>query len=356
MKIGILGSGQLSRMLALAGIPLGLNFAFYDPQSSKCVAGLGESFQGGYTDFESLDRFLEKTNIITYENENIPLSSLKYILEKGINVHPCIDAIQTMQDRLLEKNFLTNLDIPTAKYQAVNNKNELNKIVEEFSFPIIVKRRTNSYDGRGQIIIKKTEDLNTIDDSQLSNAIVEKFVDFDREISLIGCRDIKGNYAFYDVCQNVHKNGILYSTNNIENDPMYKDAKAYLTRIMDSLEYVGVCTAEYFVCNNNLIVNELAPRVHNTGHWTIEGATISQFENHLRCISGYSLGDTSSVGNFLMYNILGSFPNKEKLLGQHCVHLHDYQKAPRKNRKIGHINFLNRQDIGNKISQLLNNS
>jgi len=356
MKIGILGAGQLSRMLALAGIPLGFDFIFYDPNSSACTAGLGESFQGDYTDYAALDRFLEKADVITYENENIPVATLKHILEKGITLHPSIDAIKAMQDRLLEKNFLNSLNIPTTEYRALNNKNDLNEFIKTFSYPAIIKHRTHSYDGKGQIVIKDADDLDAIDNDQLNNTIVEKFVNFDREISIVGCRDINGNYAFYDICENVHKSGILHKTTNIQNDPMHQDAKTHLTKIMDTLEYVGVCTTEFFVSNKHLIVNELAPRVHNTGHWTIEGAVTSQFENHLRCISGYPLGDTSSTGNFSMYNILSSFPNKKELLSEYNIHLHDYKKAPKKNRKIGHVNFIKNQALETKIAHLLTES
>lgn len=353
MHIGILGAGQLSRMLALAGIPLGCQFSFYDPKATACVTGLGESFQGDYTDFNALDRFLEKPQVITYENENIPLETLQYLLKKGMDVHPSMGAIEVMQDRLLEKNFLTQLGIPTAEYRPVNNKDELMHIVEAFSFPAIIKRRTQGYDGKGQVLLKCMEDVNSVDEDQLTNGIVEQFVNFDREISLVGCRDKQGHYAFYDVCENVHNNGILYKTINVQNDPMHQEAKTYLTRIMDTLEYVGVCTAEFFVSGDRLIANELAPRVHNTGHWTIEGAVISQFENHLRCIAGYPLGDASSVGDFSMYNILGAFPKREALLSHHSIHVHDYQKAPKANRKIGHISFAKNEAVDAAVVDLL---
>lgn len=339
MKVGILGAGQLSRMLALAGMPLGFEFVFYDQVATKCVENLGKFFQGDYTDFDALGQFLSHVDVVTYENENIPIDCLQYISDKGLRVDPCIAAIKVMQDRLLEKDFLNSLDIPTAAYRAVNNIVELNAAVHDFSLPVIIKQRTHGYDGRGQIFIRTQKDLDAITNQDLNNAIVEGFVHFDREISLVGCRDLGGNDAFYDVCQNVHESGILRHTVNVQNDPMFEAAKGHLTKIMDALNYVGVCTAEFFVVDNNLVVNELAPRVHNTGHWTIEGATVSQFENHVRCIAGYPIGDTSSLGNFEMHNIIGTFPDAKELLAKPGLHLHDYRKAPKPDRKIGHMTF-----------------
>lgn len=341
MRIGILGAGQLSRMLALAGIPLGFEFSFYDEKPSSCVRGLGDFFAGNYTDFTALKKFLATADLITYENENIPVDTLKYILAQDKTLNPGVNAIQYMQDRLLEKNFVNSLEIPTANYRAVTKKDELIQFTNEQTLPVILKARTHSYDGKGQHIIKTHAALNNLDDVQLENKIVEQFINFDREISLVGCRDLHGNYAFYDICCNTHKNGILHHTANVQHDDMQDSARAHLTKIMDNLNYIGVCTAEYFVVGKQLIINELAPRVHNTGHWTIEGAVTSQFENHLRCIAGLPIGKTQSHGQYSMHNILGAWPDKIKLLAQPGLHLHDYRKAPKKNRKVGHINFLN---------------
>ncbi len=339
MKVGILGAGQLSRMLALAGIPLGVSFSFYDPAPTECVKDLGKQFQAAYSDFDTLKEFLAQVDVVTYENENIPLPTLEFILAENISLAPCIDAIKAMQDRLFEKQFLQRLSIPTVEYTEVKNLQELKALVQRFSFPFVMKQRRNSYDGKGQIVVKSEDDFNGLTDVDFANYIVEKFVNFEREVSIVGCRDKMGNIAFYDVAHNIHVNGILRLSKNLLDDSIQGKAQRYLTKIMDDLQYVGVCTAEFFQIGDELVVNELAPRVHNSGHWTIEGAQMSQFENHLRCILDYPVGDTTSLGRYTMCNILGTFPLAKTILQYPTVHLHDYDKAEKPNRKIGHVTY-----------------
>ena len=354
MKIGVLGAGQLGRMLALSGIPMGLDFIFYTDQPSDCVKSLGKTIHAPYDDFNSLENFLHNVDIVTYENENIPIATIKYINQSNV-VNPPVSGLKTMQDRLLEKRFFKKLAIPTTTFYVIDKKADLLTLCQNNHLPVVLKKRKNSYDGKGQIVIKDADQLAYIDDEQCKDCIAEEFVNFNREVSLIGCRDIQGNFLFYDICQNVHRNGTLFCTANKSNDRLFDNAKYHLSRIMNEFNYVGVCTLEFFDVNNTLLANELAPRVHNSGHWTIEGSITSQFENHLRSILGWPLGSTESYGNFLLYNILGKLPNEKELLKYKGIKFHDYQKKPATGRKLGHITLAqpNTANITCEIEKIL---
>lgn len=353
MKVGILGAGQLSRMLALAGIPLGIEFAFYEPNPTNCVSNLGDVRHASFQDKQAFSEFVDGVDVLTYENENISLDVLDAIAAMGKTVYPGPQALAKMQDRLHEKSFLNDQGIPTATYYVIDSHEHLINLKTTLSFPAIVKKRTQGYDGRGQFVLRTVEDIDLLTDEQCQNAIVEEFVNFDREVSLVGCRDRKGNIVFYDLCENVHHDGILHYTYNKPNDPAQEKAKHYLTHVMESLGYVGVCTLEFFQKGDELIANELAPRVHNTGHWTIEGAQSSQFENHLRAILNWPLGDTTNTGEFVMYNIIGEFPDRLNLLKIPAMHIHDYQKAPREKRKIGHLTFPVNHEVMEQVASVL---
>lgn len=344
MRVGILGGGQLSQMLALSGIKLGIKFSFYVENSPlPALNELGKIYFGLYTDFEKLKIFASQVDIITYENENIPVSTLEF-LQKIINVYPSKKALSISQDRFLEKNLFQSLKIPTNKHLKVDSKNELLDAANQLGYPLIIKKRRFGYDGKGQIKINDTTDLEKIDLEYYNNCIAEEYVKFNREISLIGARDISGNIVFYDICENVHKNAILIKTINKVQDDFLDPARDYLERIMLELDYVGILTLEFFQRNNELIANEMAPRVHNSGHWTIEGSITSQFENHLRCILNLPLGDTTSLANCCMFNILTKMPNITKLLDINGLSFHDYQKSNQIGRKLGHVTLLNLQD------------
>lgn len=339
MIIGILGGGQLSRMLALAGKPLGLDFVFYEPNREHSVKNLGDIITAEYTDQVRLKEFAEKVNVITYENENIPKETLLHLIPY-CPVFPNIEALTVSQDRLVEKNFFQTLQIPTTRYLPVNTKEDLLTAIEELKFPLLLKKRSFGYDGKGQWLIKNQEDFEQIATANCQHAIAEAFLQFDREFSLISVSDANGLIHFYDVNENEHRHGILRRTINRINDPCFERAKGYLTHIVERLGYVGILTVEFFQRGNALIANEMAPRVHNSGHWTIEGAKTSQFENHLRSILQWPMGSTKSLGYATLYNLLGEIPNKESLLKDPELHLHDYQKEPRPNRKVGHITLL----------------
>jgi 5-(carboxyamino)imidazole ribonucleotide synthase len=339
MKIGVLGGGQLSRMLALAGIPMGLHFSFYEPQKACCAASLGEWVQASYDDLAALEKFAQSVDLLTFENENIPMEAFD-VLEKHQKIFPGKEILRRSQDRLLEKETFQALKIPTADFYQVNTKQELILVLEETAYPVILKSRRGGYDGKGQKQIYRPQDLETIKETDCQNAIVEKYVDYDREFSLIAVRNAKGETRFYDLCENRHKKGILFRTVNKMEDPLFNKARDFVDRILKAYDYVGVLAVEFFQENEQIFANEMAPRVHNSGHWTIEGAMTSQFENHLRAIIGWPPGRTDSLAYATMYNIIGDFPDKDKLMQYPELHIHDYEKSARPGRKIGHMTSL----------------
>lgn len=337
MRIGILGGGQLSRMIALAGIPLGLDFLFFEPKVPCCAEKVGKVITGNYQEKAALLQFAELVDVITYENENIPLETLQF-LQHHCPIYPGLDALKFSQDRLLEKNLFCDLNIPTTPFKEVNTQSDLQQAIVQFGYPIILKKRREGYDGKGQIKINSQAEFENLKAPDIfKNAIAEKFIKFDREVSLIGACSISKSLKFYDINENVHQSGILISTKNKPNDPSFNLAKKYVEALVDKLSYVGTITLEFFQIGNELVANEMAPRVHNSGHWTIEGATTCQFENHLRAILDWPLGDTKSIGLSTMRNIIGAMPDKVEVLKDSIMHLHDYQKEPREGRKIGHI-------------------
>jgi len=342
MKIGILGGGQLSRMLALAGIPMGLDFCFFEPQNPCCAAVLGKVIYAEYDDKEQLSDFVNQVDLITFENENIPVKTLNFIAER-CSVYPGAKALQYSQDRLLEKQLFEALDIPTVNYLQVNTKKELENALDKVDYPSILKKRRGGYDGKSQIRLLQSENLKNLTEETCSNSILEGFVSFDREVSIIAGRNKDGEFCFYDLSENVHHQGILRRSLNRQQDALFALARDYIGRIMNYLDYVGIMALEFFQKGNMLLANEIAPRVHNSGHWTIEGAMTSQFENHLSCILGLPPGRTDSLAYTTMYNIIGTFSDKEKVLKNNQLHLHDYQKKPRTGRKLGHVTLLSQQ-------------
>ncbi|KTD65544.1 5-(carboxyamino)imidazole ribonucleotide synthase [Legionella spiritensis] len=342
MKIGVLGGGQLSRMLALAGIPAGLEFCFYEPKKPCCSESLGRVIYAPYDDRQALLDFAGQVDLITYENENIPIETIDF-LQQLKPVYPDKTALQISQDRLFEKNLFQELNIPTARYYEVNNQDDLKAAVETLGFPVILKKRHGGYDGKCQLRLYKHADLNDVSDEQCTCSIVESFVNFDREVSMIAARNKTGDCIFYDLSENIHLNGILFSTANKRNDPFFATAQNHMDKLLKHLDYVGVLALEFFQEDQQLIANEMAPRVHNSGHWTIEAAMTSQFANHVRCILGWPPARTDSLAYATMYNVIGHFPDKNQLANYTDLHWHDYQKEPRAGRKLGHVTILSQR-------------
>lgn len=340
MIVGIVGGGQLARMLGQAALPLGLRVLFLDPAHDACAAPPGEHLRGAYDDRELLGRLAAHTNVATYEFENTPEESIEF-LSRHVTVYPDIRALATSRDRLREKTLFLKLGIPTPVFAAVNSFHELKQAVGSVGLPAILKTRTLGYDGKGQFVIRRTEDIE-LAWSRLGGTplILEELVDFRREVSSIAVRSLNGETAFYPLTENLHRDGVLRTSLSRPGDPLESQAQSYAERLLRHLDYVGVLTLELFQVGDELQANEMAPRVHNSGHWTIEGAETSQFENHLRAILGLSLGGTAAMGHAAMVNFIGQLPDPAQVLAVPGAHLHVYAKAPRPGRKLGHATVL----------------
>ncbi|HXL86669.1 MAG TPA: 5-(carboxyamino)imidazole ribonucleotide synthase [Gemmatimonadaceae bacterium] len=343
MRVGVLGGGQLGRMLALAGYQLGIEFRFFDPSSGAPVGQIGELVAANYGDHAALERFLNGVDVVTYEFESIPLSTVEFVAER-VKVYPPLKALETAQDRLLEKRLFEELGIPTPPYAAIETLSELENVVSRLGPPLVLKTRRMGYDGKGQAVIRDRASMEA-GWKRLAGVplLVEKYVSFQHELSVIGARDVRGREVFYPPVQNVHGDGILRKS-TVPAPDATPEASAlaidYSRRLMDRLDYVGVLALELFSVDGVLLANEMAPRVHNSGHWTIEGAETSQFENHLRAVLSLPLGTTSLRGASVMLNIIGHIPSREKVLSVEGAHLHLYGKAPTEKRKVGHVTLV----------------
>ncbi len=339
MIIGILGGGQLARMLALAGHPLGLQFIMLDPSEDACAGVVADQIQGRYNDIAKLELLAQKADVVTYEFENIPAAAVEFLAKK-VPVYPPLLALTTAQDRLYEKKLFRKLDICTPAFIPINNLEELQRALKEISYPAILKTRTQGYDGKGQAILRRNADLTTAwEHLNGVPAIVEDFIPFDREISIIAARNHSGEIKCYPVTENVHHAGILHFSKALKNDSAQHQAADYVKRLLNHLDYVGIITLELFQVGDQLLANEFAPRVHNSGHWTQNGAIIDQFENHLRAILDLPLGSTDSSDYAAMINLISTVPSREKILQQTHANLHLYGKEERTGRKLGHINI-----------------
>ena len=351
MIVGVLGAGQLARMIALAGIPLGLDFIFLDPSADACANRLGEALIGDYNDPKLLAQLAERADVVTYEFENVPAEVAEF-LASHTQVHPSPKALAVAQDRLVEKSFFHDIGIPTPDYAAVDSLESLQQAMTTIGYPAILKSRTQGYDGKGQSLLKSADDLKGAWELlQGVPAVVEAFVPFNREVSIIAVRNVSGAVVFYPLSENLHRGGILRVSECRADDPMQQQAETHVSRLLEALDYVGVLALELFEIDGQLLVNEFAPRVHNSGHWTIEGAETSQIENHLRAILDLPLGSTAPVGNAAMVNFIGGLPKAEELLAIPHAHLHLYDKSPRKGRKVAHATV--RADNPQQMSELV---
>jgi 5-(carboxyamino)imidazole ribonucleotide synthase len=342
-RVGILGAGQLGRMLALAGYPLGLCFRFMDASPDAPAGQMAECLTDSYMDEAALSRFADGLSVATYEFENVPVQSAR-LLESQVAVYPPPQALEVSQDRLVEKTFFNQLGIPTPQFMRVDSRDDLERAVAQIGCPAVLKTRRMGYDGKGQVLLHRVEDITAAWQAVGGAALIlEQFVAFQREVSVLAVRGISGQMAFYPLVENQHRDGILRLST--PTDPVGRPADAALqaiaqddaSRVMQALNYVGVLAIEFFEVDGRLIANEMAPRVHNSGHWTIEGAQTSQFENHLRAIASMPLGSTDLRGYCAMLNLIGTLPDPAAVLAIPGAHLHLYAKAPRPNRKLGHI-------------------
>lgn len=338
--IGVLGAGQLARMLALAGIPLGFKFLYVDPSHSSPASLLGEQIVAPFEDANALQKLVDSSDLITYEFENIPVSVVKKLAQTR-SVFPPPIALESSQDRLLEKQFFNQHGIDTAPFYPVDDQPSLEQAIAVLKLPLILKTRRFGYDGKGQFLVKSLEDaITAFNQLGQKGIIAEGFVKFDRELSCIAVRGIDGATFFYPLVENFHHEGILrlsLAPAQVHITDLNLQASAQVGRILQALDYVGILAVEFFEKEGKLIANEMAPRVHNSGHWTIEGAETSQFENHIRAVAGLPLGDPKPCGFSAMINLIGSMPDATKVLQIPGAHLHDYGKEPRVGRKLGHL-------------------
>ncbi|HXC46863.1 MAG TPA: 5-(carboxyamino)imidazole ribonucleotide synthase [Candidatus Sulfotelmatobacter sp.] len=354
MTIGILGGGQLGYMLALAGYPLGLHFRFLDPSPEAPVGRIANRVTADFNDEQALEKFSHGLEVVTYEFENVPVMAAKFLAER-VPVYPPAVALEEAQERLREKRLFRKLDIPTTEFAEIAKREDLDSAVKQVGLPAMLKTCRMGYDGKGQWLLRTAEDVERAR-AELPDVplILEKFVPFTRELSILGVRGRGGEIAFYPLIENHHRGGILrLSLAPAPNltASLQQEAELAARKVLEALGYVGVLCIEFFEVGGRLLANEMAPRVHNSGHWTIEGAVTSQFENHLRAILGMPLGSTAAVGVSAMINLIGEIPESAEVLNVSNAHLHLYGKEPRAGRKLGHVTV--RADHFEKLQQRL---
>jgi 5-(carboxyamino)imidazole ribonucleotide synthase len=338
--IAVLGGGQLGWMLGLAGIPLGCSFSFLDPVAGAPAHTIGELVVGALDDVSAAERAAKDAAVVTYEWEGVPAATAR-ALEEIAPVRPGPRALDVAQDRLIEKETLNGLGVATATFRAVESIDDLRAAVDALGLPAVLKTRRGGYDGKGQFALRAAADIETAwAEHGGVPLILEGFVPFERELSILAARALDGEVRCWPAVENVHRDGILRVTRSPApglDATLQARAEACIRPLLDDLDYVGVGCVEVFDTGDALLANEIAPRVHNSGHWTIEGAETSQFENHVRAVAGMPLGSTEARGPSAMVNCIGTMPDRDAVLRVPGAHLHDYAKAPRPGRKLGHI-------------------
>jgi 5-(carboxyamino)imidazole ribonucleotide synthase len=344
-------------MLALEGRRLGLRFRFLEPSWPAPVDELGEVVRAAYDDPETLDRFADGLAVVTYEFENVPVTSALRLADR-LPVRPSPAALEVGQDRLWEKEAFRRAGIPTAPFLGVSSLDELKAGVARLGLPAVVKTRRLGYDGKGQGILRDPTDADAV--WRLVGGVpllLESFVAFDRELSILAVRGVDGTCVFYPLVENVHRDGILWKSTAPApgvTTRLQIAAEEHARHILELYDYVGVLAIELFQVEDELLANEMAPRVHNSGHWTLDGAETSQFENHLRAVCGFPLGSTAAIGHAGMLNLLGRAPPLAPMLRVPGARVHLYDKEPRPGRKVGHVNVTgtSRVEVEHGLAQL----
>ncbi len=343
MTISILGGGQLGRMLALAAYPLGERVVLLDPNPESCGGHVAPLVVGRWQDPGPLAELSRRGDVVTFEFENVPDEAARFLADR-VDVAPPPEALWVAQDRLREKQLFTELDIPTGPYAPAATRAELAEAVAHTGLPAVVKTRRFGYDGKGQHVVRTPADVEAAWLALgAAPLLVEAFVPFAFEVSAIAARGRDGAVARYPLVDNVHRGGILRESRPASDrvtSAHEREAAALMDRLLERLDYVGVCTVEFFVTDTGLLANEMAPRVHNSGHYSIDGAQTSQFENHVRAIVGLPLGDTRTLLPCVMFNCIGGMPDRAALCAIPGVRLHSYGKRGSTGRKIGHVTVL----------------
>ncbi len=355
--VGILGGGQLARMLALAGAPLGLRFLVMDTLADACAGQFAPLLVGDYRDEAALAEFASRVDVATFDFENVPAESAEWLADR-VPVFPNPRALGIAQDRLVEKTLFRELGIPVPDFAAVATRAELDAALAAVGTPCILKTRRLGYDGKGQFRIRTRNDAEAAWAALGAQAatvglIVEAFIPFERELSVIAVRGRDGSFRTWPLTENWHVDGVLSASlaPALVPDELTKTAFAHARALAETLDYVGVFALELFCRDGILLANEMAPRVHNSGHWTIEGAETSQFQNHLRAVLGLPLGDTRMLGTACMLNWIGELPPALPVLESQAGHWHDYGKQSRAGRKVGHAT-LREESAGALAAQL----
>ncbi len=338
MRIGIIGAGQLGQMLGAAARELEHSCLFLDPAANPPAAAVGTVYCADFDDRRALRALADRVDVLSYEFENVPVDSLAELTPLR-PVYPPPAALRLAQDRLSEKQLFSRLEIPLPAYRTIDSRADLLAAVAELGVPLIVKTRRFGYDGKGQFLLQSVADTDRAWGALRGQALIaEAWVPFDRELSVIGARAIDGSTCTWPITENRHADGILRtSIAPVDAPELAALATTYVQRLLTTLDYVGVLALELFVTGNTLLANEFAPRVHNSGHWTIEGSATSQFTNHVRAITGDTLG-TADCPEFVgMVNLIGAIPDAVRNFNDAHATLHDYGKAPRPGRKLGHV-------------------
>ncbi|MET4599061.1 MULTISPECIES: 5-(carboxyamino)imidazole ribonucleotide synthase [Stenotrophomonas] len=357
LTVGILGGGQLARMMVLAGAPLGLRFELYDPAADACSGPLAPLTVGAFDDRQALADFAAKVDVITFDFENVPADSAQWLADR-VPVYPPPSALAVAQDRLSEKTLFQQLGIPLPAFADIRSRDELAARAAEFGLPCILKTRRLGYDGKGQFRLRSEADIDAAWQAlgaqvERTGLILEGFVAFQREVSVVAVRGRDGSFQAWPVTGNWHVDGVLSASvaPAVLSAVEHEAAIGYARRVSEHLQYVGVFALELFCRDGELLANEMAPRVHNSGHWTIEGSETSQFENHLRAVLGLPLGSTRMLGHACMLNWLGVMPDPTPVLQQASGHWHDYGKESRDGRKVGHATL--RDDDADALADAL---
>jgi 5-(carboxyamino)imidazole ribonucleotide synthase len=355
--VGILGGGQLARMMALSAAPLGLRFLVLDTAADACAGQFAPMVVGDYTDEAALAEFASKIDVATFDFENVPATSAQWLAAR-VPVFPSPRALAVAQDRLAEKTLFRELDIPVPDFADIDSRAALDAAVARLGTPCILKTRRLGYDGKGQFRIRSAADVEAAWDALGALAgtvglILEGFVAFQRELSVVAVRGQDGEFRAWPLTENWHVDGVLSASLAPArvDAAMQAVALSHARKLAEALDYVGVFALELFCRDGVLLANELAPRVHNSGHWTIEGSETSQFQNHLRAVLGLPLGDTRMLGVACMLNWIGEMPDPVALLGEASGHWHDYGKQPRAGRKVGHATL--RADTADELGEAL---
>ncbi len=340
--VGILGGGQLARMLVLAGAPLGIRFAVFDPAVDACAGQVAPLQVGAFDDVATLAAFAGQVDVITFDFENVQAASAQQLAAQ-VPVFPSPAALAVAQDRLSEKTLFRELGIPVPEFAAIDDRAGLDAALARIGTPCVLKTRRFGYDGKGQFRIKTLADADVAWDALGAQAahvglIVEAFVPFQREVSVVAVRGRDGEFRAWPLTENWHVDGVLSASlaPASVDAALQASAESHARAVAEKLDYVGVFALELFVRDGELLANEMAPRVHNSGHWTIEGAETSQFENHVRAVLGLPLGSTAMRGHACMLNWLGAMPEARAFLAVPGGHWHDYGKQARDGRKVGH--------------------